>query len=367
MISLKFPYRKEVKYIMKFSIDSLLQDAQQRKASDLLITVGATPKCRVNGDLIDMGYEPPMPEDMEAIILPIVPKRLMDTLISTGEVDFSYSISNIGRYRVNIFRQRGSYALVIRIINTLIPSAEELGLPQPVVELTRKKKGLVLVTGPTGSGRSTTLACLLDIINTNYSSHIITLEDPIEYLHKHKKSIVNQREIGTDSQSFANALRVVLREDPDVILVGELRDLETISIAIMAAESGHLVFSSLYTVGAVNTIERMIDVFPPHQQQLIRVQLASVLEGVISKQLIPTADGEGRVAAYEILIPNPTIRSLIKEGKNHQIASMIQNDRKLGMQMMDDSIYELYLNGSINKEQALAFSQDLSTMEKKIY
>lgn len=352
---------------MKVSIDCLLQDAQQRKASDLLISVGTSPKCRVNGMLVDMGYEAATPEDVEAIILSLVPERFMDTLVSTGEVDFSYSKSNIGRYRVNIFRQRGSYALVIRIINTVIPSAQELGLPPSVIELTRKKKGLVLVTGPTGSGRSTTLACLLDIINTNYSSHIITLEDPIEYLHKHKKSIVNQREIGTDSLSYSNALRVLLREDPDIILVGELRDLETISIAIMAAESGHLVFSSLYTVGAVNTIERVIDVFPPHQQQLIRVQLASVLEGVISKQLIPTADGEGRAAAYEILLPNPTIRSLIMEGKYQQIDSLIQTNKKLGMQLMDDSIYELYLKGIINKDQALAFAQDLSTMEKKIY
>jgi len=352
---------------MKLSIDELLQDAQQRKASDLHITVGISPKCRVNGDLVDMGYEALTPEDTEAIIMPIIPKRLLETLNTNGEVDFSYAIHDVGRYRVNVFRQRGSYALVIRIINTIIPKPEVLGLPPAVVELTKKKRGLVLVTGPTGSGKSTTLASLIDIINTYYNGHIITLEDPIEYLHKHKKSIVNQREIGTDSQSFANALRVVLREDPDVILVGEMRDFETIEVAITAAETGHLVFSTLHTIGAVSTVDRIIDVFPPHQQQQIRVQLSSVLEGVVSQQLIPTADGNGRAAAFEVMLPNPAIRSLIREGKNHQIASFIQTNKKMGMQTMDDAIYELYLKGSIAKDQALAFSQDIQTMERKLF
>jgi twitching motility protein PilT len=352
---------------MKLSIDELLQDAQQRKASDLHLTVGISPKCRINGDLVDMGYEALTPEDTEAIIIPIVPKRLLNSLNMNGEVDFSYAIPNIGRYRANVFKQRGSYALVIRIINTIIPKPEALGLPPAVVELTKKKRGLVLVTGPTGSGKSTTLASLIDIINTYYNCHIITLEDPIEYLHKHKKSIVNQREIGTDSQSFANALRVVLREDPDVILVGEMRDFETIEVAITAAETGHLVLSTLHTVGAVSTIDRVIDVFPPHQQQQIRVQLSSVLEGVVSQQLIPMADGKGRAAAFEVMLPNPAIRSLIREGKNHQIVSFIQTNKKMGMQTMDDAIYELYLKGSITREQALAFSGDIQTMEKKLY
>ncbi len=352
---------------MKLTIDDLLQDAQHRKASDLHLTVGVSPKCRVHGDLVDMGYEPLNPEDTEAIILPIVPSRLLEVLNTTGEVDFSYAITNVGRYRVNVFKQRGSYALVIRIINTSIPKPEMLGIPQSVIELTKKKKGLILVTGPTGSGKSTTLASILDLINSNNSNHIITLEDPIEYLHKHKKSIVNQREIGTDSLSFANALRVVLREDPDVILVGEMRDFETIEIAVTAAETGHLVFSTLHTIGAVSTIDRIIDVFPPHQQQQIRVQYGSVLEGVISQQLIPTVGGEGRVAAFEVMLPNPAIRSLIREGKNHQIASFIQTNKRMGMQMMDDAIFELYLKGIIDKEQALAFSQDQSTMDKKMF
>lgn len=352
---------------MRLTINDLLVDAHQRRASDLHITVGVSPKCRVNGELVDMGYEPVTPGDAEAMILPIVPERLLDILKDNGEVDFSYAIPNQGRYRVNVFRQRGSYALVIRIINTSIPKPELLGLPPSVVELTKKKRGLVLVTGPTGSGKSTTLASLIDIINTYYNGHIITLEDPIEYLHKHKKSIVNQREIGTDSKSFANALRVVLREDPDVILVGEMRDFETIEVAITAAETGHLVFSTLHTIGAVNTVDRIIDVFPPHQQQQIRVQLSAVLEGVISQQLIPTADGSSRAAAFEVMLPNPAIRSLIREGKNHQITSFIQTNRKMGMQTMDDAIYELFLKGTIHKDQALAFSQDILTMEKKLF
>lgn len=348
------------------TIDDLLIDAQNRKASDLHLTVGISPKCRIHGELVDMGYPPLTPEDTTRIIMPIIPERLLDTFAEKGEVDFSYAIPTKGRYRVNVFRQRGSLALVIRIINTTIPKPEVLGLPFSVVELTKKKRGLVLVTGPTGSGKSTSLASLLDIINSYYNSHIITLEDPIEYLHSHKKSVVNQREIGTDTQSFANALRVALREDPDVILVGEMRDFETIEIAITAAETGHLVFSTLHTIGAVNTIDRIIDVFPPHQQQQIRVQLASVLEGVISQQLIPTIDDRGRVAAFEVMLSTPAIRNLIREGKNHQITSFIQTNKKMGMQTMDDAIFELYLKGSISKEQALAFSQDIMTMERKI-
>ncbi|MBH1939780.1 type IV pilus twitching motility protein PilT [Mobilitalea sibirica] len=351
---------------MNLTIDDLLKDAQNRKASDLHLTVGVSPKCRVHGDLIDMGYQPLTPADTENLIMPIVPPRMKEILISKGEVDFSYSITGVGRYRVNVFKQRGSYALVIRIINTTIPRPEALGLPYSVVELTKKKRGLVLVTGPTGSGKSTTLASLLDIINTYYNNHIITLEDPIEYLHHHKKSLVNQREIGLDTTSFASALRVVLREDPDVILVGEMRDLETIEIAITAAETGHLVFSTLHTLGAVSTIDRIIDVFPPHQQQQIRVQLASVLEGVISQQLIPTLDGTSRVASFEVMLPTPAIRSLIREGKNHQIASFIQTSKKIGMQTMDDAIFELYLKGMIHKEQALSFAQDLTAMERKV-
>jgi twitching motility protein PilT len=348
-------------------INDLLIDAGQRKASDLHITVGISPKCRINGELVDMGYNKLTTEDTEAIVMPMIPSWMKEKFLTNGEADFSYSIPGVGRYRVNIFKQRGSYAAVIRIINTIIPSPEKLGLPATVVDLTKKKRGLVLVTGPTGSGKSTTLASLIDIINENDNRHIVTLEDPIEYVHKHKQSIVNQREIGIDTLSFANALRVVLREDPDVILVGEMRDLETIEIAITAAETGHLVLSTLHTIGAASTIDRMIDVFPPHQQQQIRVQLSTVLEAVISQQLIPTKDGNGRVAAFEIMHSTPAIRNLIREGKSHQLTSFIQTNKSLGMQTMDDAIFNLYFQGKISADQAIAFAQDAGSMERKLF
>lgn len=349
------------------TINDLLMEAGQRRASDLHITVGISPKCRINGELIDMGYDRLTAEDTLSLVMPMVPAWMKEKLLSNGEADFSYSIAGVGRYRVNIFKQRGSYASVIRLINTAVPSPQSLGLPATVVDLTKKKRGLVLVTGPTGSGKSTTLACLIDIINEYSNRHIVTLEDPIEYVHKHKKSIVNQREIGIDTPSFASALRVVLREDPDVILVGEMRDLETIEIAVTAAETGHLVLSTLHTVGAASTIDRMIDVFPPHQQQQIRVQLSAVLEAVISQQLIPTRDGSGRAAAFEIMHASPAIRNLIREGKSHQLTSFIQTNKNLGMQTMDDAIYNLYFQGKISAEQAIAFAQDAVSLERKLY
>jgi twitching motility protein PilT len=349
------------------TINDLLLDAQQRKASDLHITTGISPRCRINGELTDMGYAVLSPEDTQSLIMPMVPSWLKDRLIANGESDFSYSIPGVGRYRVNVFRQRGSYAAVIRIINTVIPAPQSLGLPASVVELTKKKRGLILVTGPTGSGKSTTLASLIDIINNNSSRHIVTLEDPIEYVHRHKKSIVNQRELGIDTLAFANALRAALREDPDVILVGEMRDLETIEIAITAAETGHLVLSTLHTIGAASTIDRMIDVFPPHQQQQIRVQLSAVLEAVISQQLIPVQEGSGRVAAFEIMHSTPAIRNLIREGKSHQLTSFIQTNKSLGMQTMDDAIFNLYFQGKISSEQAIAFAQDAASMERKFF
>lgn len=351
---------------MKASIDELLQDAQRRRASDLHLTVGISPRCRVNGELVDMGYDILSSSDLADIAMPMVPDRLTETLQNEGEVDFSYSIKNVGRYRVNLFRQRGSYALAIRIIDTLIPTPEELGIPASIIELSKKKRGLILVSGPAGSGKSTTLATIIDLINNNQNRHIITLEDPIEYLHKHNMSIVNQREIGTDSRSFSNALMEVLREDPDVILIGEMKDYETMEIAIRAAETGRLVLTSINTVGAINTLERMVDVFPPHRHQQVRVQLSSVLEGVISQQLIPTADQSGRVAAYEIILSNPSIRSLLREGKLAQITTYLQTNKRQGMKTMDEAIYELYLFGKITKEQAIFYSQDIQAMERKL-
>ena len=351
---------------MKFSIDELLQDAQRRKASDLHLTVGVPPKCRINGELVDMEYEALMPADIEEIVLPMVPARLLEELKVDGEADFSYVIKKVGRFRASLYKQRGSYALAVRIIYTMIPEPEELGLPESIINICDKRKGLILVTGPAGSGKSTTIATIIDVINTNYNRNIITLENPIEYLHKHKKSIVNQREIGTDSLSYGKALRGVLREDPDVIFIGEINNYETLEIAISAADTGHLVLLTMPTLGAVNSLDRIIDVFPEHRQQQIRIQLSSILEGVLSQQLIPTADGTNRVAAFEVLLSNPAIRSLIRDGKSNQIQAYLQTGRKHGMKAMDDAIYELYLFGKITKEQALSFSQDISAMEKKL-
>lgn len=349
------------------TIEELLSVAKLKGASDLHITVGIPPKCRINGELKNLDYPKFSPSDTNELISPMLTEHFKDVLESKGEVDFSYSIARLGRYRVNVFKQRGSYAMVIRLVGVVIPTPESLGVPESVISLTKKKRGLVLVTGPTGSGKSTSLASLIDVINSNYNTHIITLEDPIEYLHQHKNSVVNQREIGLDTDSYANALRAALREDPDVILVGEMRDLDTISIAITAAETGHLVFSTLHTIGAASTIDRIIDVFPPHQQQQIRIQLASVLESVVSQQLIPTSDGKGRVAAFEVLHANSAVKNLIREAKLHQISTIIQTNKKQGMMTMDDAIYELYLRRQIDAEKALNFSQDPIALERKLF
>ncbi len=349
------------------TMKELLVMANEKGASDVHITVGVPPKCRVNGELMNIGAPELTPEDTVKMVMSLMNDHQRAVLEEKGEVDFSYAIQHLGRYRVNVFKQRGSYAAAIRLVGTTIPKPEDLGIPSSVVELTSKKRGLVLVTGPTGSGKSTSLASILNIINENYSSHIITLEDPIEYLHKHKKSIVNQREVGNDSGSFAAALRAALRQDPDVILVGEMRDLDTISIAVTAAETGHLVFSTLHTIGAANTIDRIIDVFPPYQQQQIRIQLAAVIECIVSQQLIPVASGNGRVAAFEVMHANSAIRNLIREAKAHQIQSVMQTNKKAGMQTMDDALYELYAKRIIDAEKCIAFAQDPITMSRKVF
>lgn len=349
------------------NIEELLEIAKDREASDLHITVGVPPKCRIDGELEDMGEKNLLPEDTDFLIKPMLSEYFKGILEDKGEVDFAYSIPGQGRYRVNVFKQRGSYAAAIRLVGTTVPDSGKLGIPTSVIELTGEKRGLVLVTGPTGSGKSTTLASLIDVINSNYNAHVITLEDPIEYLHQHKKAIVNQREIGLDTHSYANGLRAALREDPDVILVGEMRDLDTISTAITAAETGHLVFSTLHTIGAANTIDRIIDVFPPHQQQQIRIQLASVLESVISQQLIPCCDEKGRVAAFEVMHANSAIRNLIRESKTFQINSVIQTNKKAGMQTMDDTLYNLCLARKIDQEKAIHFARDPVALERKLY
>ena len=346
---------------------TLLSIAKAHHASDLHITVGVRPKCRISGTLYEMdGFEKLTPAMTKELVESMFGPKQKATMEATGEVDFAYTDTRVGRFRVNAFHQRGSYAAVLRIVASDIPTPEALGIPEAVLGLTKKKRGLVLVTGPTGSGKSTTLASLIDVINKERNEHIITLEDPIEYLHKHNRSIVNQREIGLDTDSYGNALRAALREDPDIILVGEMRDLETISTAITAAETGHLVFSTLHTIGAASTIDRIIDIFPTNQQQQVRVQLAMVLEGVISQSLLPIASGNGRVAAFEVMLASPAIRSLIREAKTHQIQSTIQTSRALGMITMDDALYELYASGTVTREVAMTYAQDQQYLRKKI-
>ena len=315
---------------------------------------------------MDLDYPKLSPDDCEKLILDIMDDRQQAMFKDRGELDFSFSVPNIGRYRVNVFRQRGSVACAMRIVGTEIPKPESLGVPKSVVDLYAKKRGLVLVTGPTGSGKSTTLASLIDKINDERNAHVITLEDPIEYLHSHRKAMINQREIGLDTHSYADALRAALREDPDVILVGEMRDLETISTAITAAETGHLVFSTLHTIGAAATIDRIIDVFPPHQQQQIRIQLAVVLEAVISQQLIPTADRCGRVAAFEVMHGTIPIKNLIREAKTYQISSVLQTARKEGMISMDDALLDLYNKGVIDSDNAIGYAQDVNYVTKRV-
>lgn len=342
----------------------LIEYAINKKASDIHITVGVPPVLRIDGDLVFFGEKELSPADTKTLVLETLKENQLSILEEKGEVDTSYSNPGVGRFRVNAYKQRGSYAIAFRIIPLRIPTIKELGLPAVAESLAKLPRGLVLVTGPTGSGKSTTLASMIDLINEENDCHIITLEDPIEYLHKHKKSIINQREIGHDTLSFSNALRASLRQDPDVILVGEMRDLETISTVLTAAETGHLVFSTLHTIGAAKTIDRIIDVFPPHQQQQIRVQLASVVQAIISQQLLLKTDGKGRVAAFETMVITPAIRNLIREEKIHQIDTAIQTSKKHGMQTMDSSLLELYNKGIISKETLLSQAVNLETVKR---
>lgn len=335
------------------NINDIVNLGTERKASDIHLTVGIPPIFRIYGDLIRIGDVSLTPPDTEDLTRQVLTEDQFKRLEEKGELDFSYSNPGVGRYRVNAYKQRGSYGMALRIIPMEIPTMDALGLPPIVSDLARLPRGLILVTGPTGSGKSTTLASVIDQINNERNCHILTLEDPLEYLHKHKKAIVNQREIGSDSLNFGNALRGALRQDPDVILVGEMRDLETISIAITAAETGHLVLSTLHTLGAAKTIDRIIDVFPPHQQQQVRIQLSSVMQAVISQQLLPKSNDDGRVAAFEVMIATPAIRNLIREDKVHQIETSIQTGAKFGMQTMDNSLVNLYKKRLIKREVAM--------------
>ena len=348
-------------YILK----ELVEKTIEAGASDLHLSVGIPPTIRINGRLQHIGNEnlnDAMVEDLAKEIL----KNRYDEYKKIGEYDLAYQEEGIGRFRVNVFRQKGHDAVALRVIPLKVPTLDDLKHPRIFKDLIKKRRGLVLVTGPTGSGKSTTLAAMINEINNSKDCHIVTLEDPIEYLHEHKLSMVNQREIGQDTKNFASALRAALREDPDVILVGEMRDPETIAIAITAAETGHLVFSTLHTIGASKTIDRIIDVFEPHQQQQIRTQLASVLQGIISQQLIEKIDGSGRVAALEIMTITPGIQNLIREGKSHQIESSIQTGAKYGMKTMDMALAELYKSMIISKESAFDYCVDQEILGRMI-
>ncbi len=348
-------------------IDELLLAAGELGASDVHLTASLPPKARIHGELISLREEALTVDRLKELVLPILSEKSKAALEELGQTDFSYAIPGMGRYRVNVFRQRGSLAAVFRLVNALVPPAEKLGIPADVMDLVTRQRGLVLVTGPTGSGKSTTLAALIDRMNKERNCHIVTLEDPIEYLHNHGKAIINQREIGTDSADYTGALRAALREDPDVILVGEMRDLDTIATAITAAETGHLVLSTLHTTGAASTVDRIIDVFPEAQQQQIRLQLSNVLEAVVSQLLLPNLRGNGRVAVFEVMFGTIAIRNLIREKKTHQINGLIQTGKRQGMQLMDDALYDLYLKEKISKDTAMAAAQDIESMQKRLF
>ncbi|OQB15548.1 MAG: Twitching mobility protein [Firmicutes bacterium ADurb.Bin193] len=352
--------------MQKEQLFKFFEDVIALKASDLLISATSPLMSRISGNLVPYNDEILIPQDTEDIARIITPKDKFEILERDGEVDFAYTFEDKARFRVNVFKQRSYYAAALRIIKSEVPDAKDFNMPPSILEFAQLKRGLVLVTGPTGSGKSTTLATILNEINKTRSAHVITLEDPIEFLHPNKKSLFNQREIGSDTGSYANALRACLRQDPDVLLIGEMRDFETISIALTTAETGHLVFSTLHTVGACKSIDRIVDVFPPHQQNQIRIQLAAILEGVVSIQLIPHINGRTRVAAYEVMKITPAIRNLIREGKNHQIVSQLQTGKQLGMQTLDQSLIDLVKNGEITKENALTYCIDKEAMQKSL-
>lgn len=338
---------------MHFDFADLLLEVLERKASDLHITAGSKPQLRIRGRLTPLEDYPTLTQqDTREVIYSILTNDQRQRLETDWQIDFAYSIPNVARFRVNAYFQRAALGAAFRLIPHEIKGIDDLQLPAVCHELVHKPRGFVLVTGPTGSGKSTSLAAIVDEINTQRNDHILTIEDPIEFLHPHKNCLVNQREIGSDAQSFGMGLKAALRQDPDVILVGEMRDLETISTALTAAETGHLVFATLHTQSAAQTIDRIIDVFPPEQQGQVRVQLSVALQGVITQQLLPTADGTGRVAACEVLIPTPAVRNLIREGKTHQIDSTMQTGASSGMQTMDAALAGLVRQGRITQRLA---------------
>lgn len=339
------------------SLYDLLKMMIEKTASDLHITTGSPPRLRIDGKLVNVDHPPLTPPDTKALCYSILTDAQKHKYEENNELDLSFGVKGLSRFRANIFMQRGAVAGAFRTIPFEIRGFKELGLPEFSSDLVKRPRGLILVTGPTGSGKSTTLAAMLDKINLERSEHIITVEDPIEYLHPHKKCLVNQREVHADTMSFAAALRYVLRQDPDIVLIGEMRDLETIEAALTVSETGHLTLATLHTNSAVQTINRIIDVFPPHQQEQIRVQLSFVLEAILAQQLIPKKSGQGRTLGVELMVPNAAIRNLIREDKIHQIYSMMQTGQaRYGMQTMNQSLYDLYLRGQITYEEALGRS-----------
>jgi twitching motility protein PilT len=335
----------------------LLSMMIEKNASDLHITTGSPPRFRIDGKLMHIDEPPLTPTDTKSVCYSILTDAQKHKFEENNELDLSFGIKGLSRFRGNIFMQRGAVAGAFRTIPFGIRGFKELGVPEIVNELIKKPRGLILVTGPTGSGKSTTLAAMVDKINSERYDHIITIEDPIEYLHTHKKCLINQREVNADTTSFKTALRYVLRQDPNVVLIGEMRDLETIEAALTVSETGHLTLATLHTNSAVQTINRVIDVFPPHQQEQIRVQLSFVIEGILAQQLIPKKSGQGRVLAVELLVPNPAIRNLIREDKIHQIYSMMQTGQaKFGMQTMNQSLFDLYSKGLLSYEDAIGRS-----------
>lgn len=345
-------------------MNDLLLLMKEKKASDLHITTGVPPVLRIDGKILPTNYEKLTPDVCQRLIYSLLTDAQREKFEATNELDLSFGVKGIGRIRMNVFRQRGSVAAALRAIPPRIMTFEELNLPPIVFELMKTPKGLILVTGPTGSGKSTTLASMIDFLNERRQGHIVTLEDPIEYVHQHKNCIVNQREIGTDTQSFAAALKYVLRQDPDIILIGEMRDIETTAAALTIAETGHLVFATLHTTDAVSSINRIIDVFPPHQQQQIRSQLSFTLQAVIAQQLLPLASGSGRILACEVMVVTPAISNLIREMKTEQIYLSIQTGMKFGMQTMNQALYDLYVKKKITYNTAIEASTDPEELKK---
>jgi twitching motility protein PilT len=349
------------------NLRSLLEEMVSRNASDLHIVAGERPKLRVDGDITNSSVEQTLaPKDTLQLAYSVLTEEQKKRFELEDELDFSFGIQNLARFRGNVFKQRGCVSMVVRQIPFAIKTFDQLGLPGSIAKMAEKPRGLVLVTGPTGSGKSTTLAAMIDKINRERKGHIITVEDPIEFIHKHQSCIINQREIGSDTKSFANALKYALREDPDIILVGEMRDLETIAATLTIAETGHLAFATLHTNSAAEAINRIIDVFPSHQQSQVRAQLAFVLEGIVTQTLLPKAQGKGRVMAAEILVVTPAIRALIRDDKVHQIYSSMQAGKKWGMQTLNDALYALYMNREVTADECLRVSGDPVEFQRMI-